>query len=126
MVSKYRINTKGSAMNEFLYLIRGGATPDSPEQMQKRIEKWLVWMKQLDAKGHIKDRGNPLENSGKVVSGRHKAISDGPYAEAKEAIGGYMLILAKDLSYAAEIAKGCPILEVGGSVEIRPIHTLEI
>jgi hypothetical protein len=55
------------------------------------------------------------------VNGKQKAITDGPYAEAKDLVGGFSLIEARDLDEAAELSKGCPVLERGGSVEIRPI-----
>jgi hypothetical protein len=113
-------------MSEFTYLFRGRDTSASPEQMQKHMEKWVAWFKDLGAKGHIKDPGHPLEHTGKVVKGRQKTVNDGPYAEAKDVVGGYMVIEAKDLAHAVEISKGCPILEVGGSVEVRPIQTLNM
>src|SRR5262249_42205436 len=113
-------------MSEFTYLFRGRDTSASPEQMQQTIEKWVAWMKELGAKGHIKDPGHPLERTGKVVAGKQKAVHDGPYAEAKDVVGGYMLIQAKDLAHAVEISKGCPILEVGGSVEVRPVMKVDL
>jgi hypothetical protein len=72
-------------MNDFLYLYRGGTTTGTPEQMQNRMQKWMTWMKELGDKGHIKDIGHPLEQSGKVVKA-HKAVTDGPFAEAKDLI----------------------------------------
>ena len=113
-------------MSEFTFLFRGRDTSASPEQMQKTMEKWVAWMKDLGSKGHIKDQGHPLEHTGKVVRGKQKIVNDGPYAEAKDVVGGYMVIEAKDLAHAAEISKGCPILEVGGSVEVRPIQKLDM
>jgi len=109
-------------MSEFTYLFRGRDTSASPEQMHKSMQKWVAWFKELGANGHIKDPGHPLEGTGKVVSGRHKSVHDGPYAEAKDIVNGYMLIEARDLAHAVEISKGCPILDVGGSVEVRPIQ----
>jgi hypothetical protein len=94
--------------------------------MQKYMEKWLVWFKELGAKGHLKDPGHPLEHTGKVVNGKQKIVTDGPYAEAKDVVGGYMLIEAKDLAHAVEISKGCPIFEAGGSVEVRPIDKMNM
>jgi hypothetical protein len=94
--------------------------------MQKYMEKWLVWFKELGAKGHLKDPGHPLEHTGKVVNGKQKIVTDGPYAEAKDVVGGYMLIEAKDLAHAVEISKGCPIFEAGGSVEVRPIEKMNM
>jgi hypothetical protein len=107
-------------MSEFLYLYRGGQRPTSPDEMQKMMQKWVAWMKDLTARGHIKDGGHPLEPSGKVVQGG-KGVTDGPFAEAKDLVGGYTLVEAKDVAHAAELAQGCPILERGGLVEVRPV-----
>ena len=111
-------------MSEFTYLFRGRDTSASPEQMQETMKKWLAWFKELDAKGHLKDPGHPLEHIGKVVKGPQKIIVDGPFAEAKDIVGGYVVVTAGDLQHAAELAKGCPIFEIGGSVEVRPIQQL--
>jgi hypothetical protein len=111
-------------MTEFTYLFRGRQASSSPEQMQKHMEKWIAWFKELGANGHIKDPGHPLELTGKVVRGQQKAVNDGPYAEAKDVVCGYMLIEAESLPHAIELSKGCPILEVGGSVEVRPVQKL--
>jgi hypothetical protein len=107
-------------MSEFLYLYRGGDSSGTPEQMQQHMQKWVDWLKDLGARGHIKDQGNPLEATGKVVKAR-KTITDGPFAESKDVIGGYTLVEAKDIAQAAELAGGCPIFESGGFVEVRPI-----
>ena len=112
-------------MSEFTYLFRGRETAVSPDQMQRTMEKWLVWMKDLTAKGHVIDLGHPLDEGGTVVQGKDKLVIDGPFAEAKDIVGGYMLIKAQDLAQATEIALGCPILEVGGSVEVRPIQRMD-
>ncbi len=113
-------------MSEFAYLFRGREASTSPEQMQKTMEKWVAWFKELGAKGHIKDPGHPLEAVGKVVKGKQKIVNDGPYAEAKDVVGGYIVVEAKDLAQAAELSKDCPILDVGGSVEVRPIQILSM
>src|SRR5260370_23827182 len=81
--------SKGGVMSEFVYLFRSTdaasrAAMGSPEQMQKSMQKWMAWMNQLADKGHIKDRGHPLERTGKLVRGTQKTITDGPYAEAKD------------------------------------------
>lgn len=112
-------------MSEFTFLFRGRDRTLSVEQRQKHTEKWVAWFKDLADNGHLKDYGHPLEGEGKVVRGKQKAINDGPYAEAKDVVGGYSVVQACDLDAAAELAKGCPILEVGGSVEIRPIQVLQ-
>jgi hypothetical protein len=113
-------------MSEFTYLFRGGAAPGSPELTQQRMQKWVAWMKDLGQKGHLKDPGHPLERTGKLVKGKSKAVTDGPYTETKDIVGGYMVIEANDLAHAVEISKGCPIFEADGSVEVRPIMKMDL
>jgi len=109
-------------MSEFLFLYRPPEGPAlSPQQMAEVMPRWTAWMKGLDENGHIKAPGNPLQRSGKLVKGRERSVTDGPFAEAKDVINGYTLIEADDLAQAAELAKGCPMLEGGGSVEVRPV-----
>jgi hypothetical protein len=108
-------------MAEFVFLYRGGERSDVPAQAEQTMQKWVAWMKELGEKGHLKDRGQPLEDTGKVVRGKQKVVTDGPYTESKDLVGGYTLVVAKDLSAAAEISKGCPIFESGGLVEVRPV-----
>ena len=108
-------------MSEFVYLYRGGNPDRSPEGMQKTMQKWMTWLSDLGAKGHIKDQGQPLDRTGKLVKGKQKTVTDGPFAEAKDVVGGYTLVLARDLDQAVELSKGCPILEVDGAVEVRPV-----
>ena len=108
-------------MAEFLYLYRGGSRPDSPADGEKVMQQWLAWFKELGEKGNLKDGGQPLEPTGKVVTGKQKTITDGPYAESKDLVGGYTLVEARDISQAAELSKGCPIFDRGGTVEVRPI-----
>ena len=112
-------------MSEFTFLFRGNnLSALSSEQLQKYTQKWLAWRKEIGEQGHIKEDGNPLEQTGRVIKGKEKTIHDGPYAEAKDIVNGYTLIEAKDLAQATEIAKACPILELGGSVEVRPVRIL--
>lgn len=107
-------------MADFVFMFRGG-DPLTSAEARANWPKWTAWMKQLAEKGQIKERGNPLEPGGKLVRGKGKAVTDGPFAEAKDVIGGYITVTARDLEEAAEIAKGCPILERDGAVEVRPI-----
>ena len=90
------------------------------------MQNWMAWFKELGQKGHIKDQGQPLERSGNWSKGKQKTVTDGPFAEAKDIIGGHTLIEARDLEQAAELSKGCPILEVEGSVEVRPVMKLNM
>jgi hypothetical protein len=114
-------------MSEFVFLYRGGeAERRSPDRMQQTMQKWMTWMKELGAKGHIKDQGHPLEPTGKLVKGTQKTITDGPYAETKDIVGGYTLIEAKDLDQATQLSLGCPIFEFGGLVEVRPVMKINM
>jgi hypothetical protein len=116
-------------MSEFLYLYRrdpAALAGLSPESKQQTMQKWMAWMKELAAQGHLKDQGQPLENHGKLVKGKQKSMTDGPFAELKDVIGGYTLIEARDLDQAAELSKGCPIFELDGAVEVRPVMKLNM
>ena len=110
-------------MNNFMFLFRGGETPSSPERMQAQMQKWMTWIQHLRDDGKY-IAGDPLEGKGKVLRSPGKVITDGPFAEGKELVGGYFLVRADSLDAAAEMAKGCPIFETGGSVEVRPIQVL--
>jgi len=112
-------------MSEFIFLYRSEGNAGSPEQMQQRMQNWMVWMKRLGENGHLKDPGQPLETAGKVVRA-HDTITDGPYAETKDLIAGYTLIEARNLDEAAALSAGCPIFEIGGLVEVRPIIKLDL
>jgi len=113
-------------MSEFVYLFRTGeaeqrAAMGTAERAQKSMQVWLAWIRDLEAKGHLKNPGQPLALEGKVVRGPSQVITDGPYAEAKDLVLGFMIIEARDLAHAAELAIGCPIAVGGGTVEIRPV-----
>ena len=116
-------------MSQFLYLYRMSEAArneamGTPEKAQERMQSWMRWMSELDAKGHLKDRGQPLEMTGKVV--RQKAVTDGPYAEAKDLIAGFTIVEARDIDQAVELSRGCPILQGGsGSVEVRPVMKMD-
>ena len=92
------------------------------EQMQDDIEKQIKWVEELMAKGNFKD-GNPLNHEGSHIKGN--VITDGPYVESKECISGYYFLLANSLEEATELAKGCPSLALGASVEIREVIQVE-
>jgi hypothetical protein len=113
-------------MNKFMLLFWNKPSnwkAQSPEEMEQRMKKWIGWMESLQASGHFKDC-NRLEAAGSVVRGKAKTITDGPYAEAKDTIGGYIVLEAKDQKEAEELAKGCPVLEGDGMVEVRPVASM--
>ncbi len=111
-------------MAKFMMIFRGGELPGSPEQLQQHMQKWMTWFDGLTRDGIYSGQGAPLERTGKVLRGRRKAISDGPYAEAKDLVGGYAVIEARDLEAALQIAGGCPTFEVDGAVEVRPVRPM--
>ena len=93
----------------------------SPEEIQKMVTQWYAWFERLTQEGKCK-AGHPLEREGRIVSGRAgRTVADGPFAESKEAIGGYFLLQVDDLDEAVEIAKQCPGLSYGIDVEVRPV-----
>jgi len=92
----------------------------SPEQMQEVADQWMAWFNGLKAEGKCV-AGNPLEREGRIVSGKNRAVSDGPFAEAKETIGGYFLLTVGTLNEAVAIAQHCPGLPHGIRVEVRPV-----
>src|SRR5262245_15119050 len=114
-------------MSKFMYLFRSNPTAYqslSPERMQQTLKKWIDWKDTLQKDGHINQLGERLDGTGKVVKGKAKAVTDGPYVEVKDFIGGYMIVEAKGMDQAVELAMGCPILESDGTVEIRPFVSM--
>jgi hypothetical protein len=92
----------------------------SPEEMQQVGDKWMAWFKGLMASGKAV-AGNPLEREGKVIGKNGRVVSDGPFAESKETIGGYFLLKVPTLDDAITIAQECPGLPYGIRVEVRPV-----
>lgn len=116
-------------MSDFVYLFRSTEAGQreamgTPERAQKSLEKWMEWIRSLETTGHLKNRGQPLDRTGKVVRGTKKEVTDGPYVEAKDLVLGFIVVEARDLAQAVELSRGCPIVEGGGSVEVRPVMPL--
>ena len=110
-------------MSEYVFLFINGEM-QSPEVMQRQMEHWMAWIKDLGERGVLANPGHPLERAGKRVSGRDKTITDCAFTEAKDVIGGFMVVRARDLEAATEISRGCPVFNVGGAVEVRPVMKL--
>ena len=109
--------------SEYMLVFRGNDWHKglSPEEMQKIASQWKTWFDRLTAQGKA-TAGNPLEPEGKIVSGKNgRIVADGPFAESKEAIGGYFLLHVNSLDEAVAIAKDCPGLAYGVVVEVRPV-----
>lgn len=96
----------------------------TPERRQESLKGWLAWIRELEDGGHLKNPGRPLEASGKVIRGAGAVVTDGPYVESKELILGFLTIEAENIDQAVELTRSCPIVQGGGSVEIRPLGRL--
>jgi len=113
-------------MKEYLMLIREDIESYrklTPEEVQKDIEEHVKWVEKLMENGNFKG-GNPLSTDGKHL--KNNLVTDGPYIELKEGVGGFYFLLANSLEEVTEIAKGCPSMKNGATLELREIlHTEE-
>ena len=109
--------------SEYMLLFRGTDWHKglSPEEIQNVMNQWKAWFERLTKEGTVK-AGQPLEREGKIVSGKKgRVVADGPFAESKEAVGGYFLLQVANIDEAVAIAKQCPGLEYGAVIEVRPV-----
>ena len=117
------MNTDRDQTNSgYLLLYRGKDWDEglSPEELQQVMDRFMAWSDGLAKSGKVKG-GQALARESKTVSGKNgRIIADGPFTEAKEAIGGYLLLQVDNFAEALAIAKSCPGLDYGGSIEIRP------
>ena len=97
----------------------------SPEAMEAQMGKWMAWVERLNKEGRYVS-GEPLLPGGKLVTGSKKTVTDGPYTEGKEVVGGYFVVNAGNMQEAVEIAKDCPDYEYGGSVQVRQVMKLDM
>ncbi|RXK53124.1 transcription initiation protein [Oleiharenicola lentus] len=108
----------------FMFIFREPVTASgqAPVETPESFQRWLDWVGRLRAQGQYVG-GDPLEPApGGVLRGKQTvSVTDGPYAEAKEIVGGYMVIRAGSLAEAMTIARECPGLPDGGSVEVRQV-----
>lgn len=113
-------------MKEFMLIFIGGADPSlSPEEMQNHMTKWFVWVEKLkNSKTYVS--GEALLPEGKTVKGAKAVVTDGPFAESKEVIGGYFIIKANSIEEAIEIAKESPDLPFNASVEVREVMKFDM
>ena len=109
-----------SALREYLVLSRGQWDPTaSKEEVQTAIDAFYIWYEQSLAAGLMKP-GHRLAKEGKVVS--KNSVTDGPFAETKEVVGGYWFIIARSLEEAVVLAAQNPTLAYGLMLEVRPIE----
>ena len=110
----------------YMLLFRNGG-PEAhahltPDQRTALTAKWNDWIEQLTARREL-EQGRPLGLGGRVVAGPHgERVTDGPYAETTEVVAGYVMVRAENLDAATQIAKGCPGLAIGLTVEVRQLQ----
>jgi hypothetical protein len=114
-----------NSSNHYLFILRqpGPGPGPTPEELQKIMIRFGSWMDGLHAKDAVVGT-NGLQHVGKVIRGSlaEPVITDGPYSEAKEVVGGYVHVKARNLKAAVAMAKRCPGLDYGMTVEVRPVQ----
>lgn len=114
-------------MKEFMLIFLGPTYTElklSPEQMQERMGRWWAWQSKME-EAAILGGGHALRPEAKRISGTERTVSDGPFAESKELVGGYYIVKAKDMQDAIQIAQDYPDYDLDGSVEIREVMVFE-
>jgi hypothetical protein len=110
-------------MARFLFVYRNCTDAHgtmTPEQMQLQMQKWHAWINEGFEKGWMVNAGDGLKKEGRIV-GRQRVVTDGPFVESKEVVGGFSIVEADSLDDAAALAQGCPALLADGTVEVRPL-----
>ena len=110
-------------MKEFMMIFIGANYEElgiSPEQLQERMGKWFAWSDKMEKQGILRG-GNALLSPAKRVSGPKRIVSDGPFVEGKELVGGYFLVAADNYDQVVEVAQDFPDYDLGGIVEIREV-----
>jgi hypothetical protein len=117
-------------MKEFAFVYRNTYSPTpqlTKEQAAASMQQWVAWFNDMSNQGQLVSPGNRLEPAGGKVARPGQVVTDGPYAEIKETIGGFSIVKAESYEAALKLAHKCPILNVGGNVEVReiiPMNTL--
>jgi len=122
-----KANMTTPTTSEYMLLFRGTDWDRglSSEEIQNVMSRWIAWLDRLTEQGRAR-AGQPLTDQGKVISGKKgQTVLDGPFAESKETVAGYILLQVDNLDQAVEIAKECPGLDYGLSVEVRRVDHLK-
>jgi hypothetical protein len=118
-------------MPKFMFVYREGSgnptdpSEVSPEEMQVVMQAWMDWIKGGMEAGWMVEGGDALKPQGKVVH-PDSSITDGPFAESKELVGGYSMVEAESLDAAVALTHGCPMFAAGGTVEVRELVGVEV
>jgi hypothetical protein len=115
-------------MEKFMLIFHGDVSPHyqpSPEEMQANMQLWLNWIDKLAKAGRYVS-GEPLLPGGKLVKGGAAQVTDGPYTEGKEIVGGFFIVNASDYNDAVSLCADYPDYETGGSIQIRQVMKVEM
>ena len=113
-------------MKEYMMIFIGedyGDLDMSPQDIGARIERWGAWVGRLTQEGLFVD-GRALSKPAKTLR-PDDVVTDGPYVESKEVVGGYFIVKAESMEQAVEMSKGYPDFDLGGGVEVREIMVYE-
>jgi hypothetical protein len=116
-------------MPDFILLLHrpAGAPPALPAQQRAAVTNdYLAWGERMRAEGRLKGGQKLTDDGGRLLSANagRVVVTDGPYAESKELLGGFYVVAATDYTEACRIAEGCPHLKYGGRIEVRQIDVL--
>lgn len=112
-------------MEKFMLIFHGGIKQDaSPEELQANMGKWMAWMEKLHKEGKYVS-GEPLLPGGKLMKSA-TAVTDGPYTEGKEVVGGFIVMNAAGIDDAVAECKNYPDFTYGGQVQVRPVMKLDM
>ena len=114
-------------MEKFMLIFHNGTATEkpSPEQMQANMGKWMAWIDKLAKTGKYVS-GEPLLPGGKLIKGSAKGVTDGPYTEGKEIVGGFFIVNAADMNEAIELCADYPDYATGGSIQLRQVMKMDM
>jgi hypothetical protein len=114
-------------MEKFMLIFQGGMTSDasSPDFMQKQMGKWMAWIEKLSKDGKYVS-GEPLLPGGKLITGKSKTVTDGPYTEGKEVVGGFFIVNAENYEEAVKLCDDYPDYEYGGAIQVRQVMKMDM
>lgn len=114
-------------MKDFMLIFMGADYESmgmTPEQMQERYGKWFAWNQKMREEGIVKG-GEALHSTAKRMSGNDRIVTDGPFVEGKDLVGGYYIVQATDMKGALKVAEGFPDYDINGTVEVREVVVFE-
>lgn len=114
-------------MEKFMLIFQGikSSQQPSPQQMQEIMAKWMAWIDKLAKAGKYVS-GEPLQPTGKIITGKNKTVTDAAFAEGKEIIGGYFIVNAADYNEAVAMCDDYPDYANGGTVIVRQIQQMDM